>query len=108
MAVELLGLRRACRDLEDDHEPVTLVALLADARETEARDGGQGGVVVGPDTGPHSDDGPVRFGHRGPTKRTLLGMERGSLFIAEMLAQHQRAVHRITASADMGIVVVGP
>ena len=33
-AVELLGLNRVCRDLEDDHEPVALVALLADARET--------------------------------------------------------------------------
>lgn len=41
------------------------------------------------------------------TKRTRLGMERGSLFIAEMLAQHRRAVHRFMASADMVIVPIG-
>lgn len=55
-AVRLLGMNCVCWDLEDDLESVALVPLLAGARETEARDGGQGGVVVGADHGPYGPD----------------------------------------------------
>lgn len=44
LALKLRGPNRVRRDLEDDHEPVALVPLFADAGESEARDGGQGGT----------------------------------------------------------------
>lgn len=49
LALKLRGPNRVRRDLEDDHEPVALVPLFADAGESEARDVGQGGIVVGLD-----------------------------------------------------------